>query len=99
MPPGCLTEDGVLKFLLDCGVTNVAITRGDQPIRYVSDKTSGIVPVPEVEIVDTMGAGDIFHGAFCYYTSTRSPFVDALRRAASVAAESCRFHGTREWMK
>lgn len=99
MPSGCLTEDDVFKFLLDRGVENIAITNGPEPIRYVSDKTSGIVPVPEAEIVDTMGAGDIFHGAFCYYASTRTPFVEALRRAASVAAESCRFRGTREWMK
>ncbi len=99
MPTGCSNEDDVLEYLRSSGVKNIAITNGPEPIRYVSDKTSGIVPVPKVEVVDTMGAGDIFHGAFCYYASTRTPFVDALRRAASVAAESCRFRGTREWME
>jgi sugar/nucleoside kinase (ribokinase family) len=99
MPPGCSNEDDVLKFLLDCGVMKIAITRGAEPIRFVSDGNSGVEPVPQVKIVDTMGAGDIFHGAFCYYASTGSPFVDALRAAATVASESCRFHGTREWMK
>ncbi len=99
MPPECLTENDVIKYLLDCGVKNIAITRGAEPIRFVSNGTSGVIPVPQVQIVDTLGAGDIFHGAFCYYASTGSPFVDALRAAATVASESCRFHGTREWMK
>lgn len=99
MPPECLTENDVIKYLLDCGVKNIAITRGAEPIRFVSNGTSGVIPVPQVQIVDTLGAGDIFHGAFCYYASTGSPFVDAFRAAASVATESCRFHGTREWMK
>lgn len=99
MPPECLTENDVIKYLLDCGVKNIAITRGAEPIRFVSNGTSGGIPVPQVQIVDTLGAGDIFHGAFCYYASTGSPFVDALRAAATVASESCRFHGTREWMK
>jgi sugar/nucleoside kinase (ribokinase family) len=99
MPPECLTENDVIKYLLDCGVKNIAITRGAEPIRFVSNGTSGVIPVPHVQIVDTLGAGDIFHGAFCYYASTGSPFVDALRAAATVASESCRFHGTRKWMK
>jgi sugar/nucleoside kinase (ribokinase family) len=99
MPPGCLTEEDVLKFLLDHGVKNIAITKGAEPIRFVSDGSSGIVPVPQIRLVDTMGAGDILHGAFCYFASNGSVFEEALRSAARVASESCRFHGTREWMK
>ena len=55
--------------------------------------------VPTVETVDTTGAGDIFHGAFCYFAASGSGFVGALAEAANIAAESCRFHGTREWMQ
>lgn len=99
MPPGCFSEDDMLKFLVDRGVKNIAITKGAKPIRFISDGSSGIVPVPQVRLVDTMGAGDILHGAFCYFASNRSVFEEALRSAARVASESCRFHGTREWMK
>lgn len=98
-PPGCLTEDSVLKFLLDRSVKNIAITKGAEPIRFISIGGSGSVPVPQVRLVDTMGAGDILHGAFCYYVSNGSVFEDALTKAAGVASESCRFRGTREWMK
>jgi sugar/nucleoside kinase (ribokinase family) len=98
-PPGCFTEDDVLHYLEDCGVTNIAITRGADPIRFVSGASSGIVPVPQVDRVDTMGAGDILHGAFCYYSSIGKAFEQALSEAAKVASDSCRFHGTREWMQ
>ena len=99
IPPGCLTEEDVLKFLLDGGVKNIAITKGAEPMRFISDGRSGIIPVPQVRLVDTMGAGDILHGAFCYFASKGSVFEEVLRSAAKVASESCRFHGTREWMK
>ena len=99
IPPGCLTEEDVLKFLLDGGVKNIAITKGVEPMRFISDGRSGIIPVPQVRLVDTMGAGDILHGAFCYFASKGGVFEEALRSAAKVASESCRFHGTREWMK
>ena len=99
MPPGCLTEDDVLKSLLNRGVTNIAITKGAEPIRFISDGSSGIVPVPQIRLVDTMGAGDILHGAFCYFASNGNVFEEALRSAARVASKSCRFHGTRGWMK
>jgi sugar/nucleoside kinase (ribokinase family) len=48
--------------------------------------------------VDTLGAGDILHGAFCYYSSLGQVFQEALTNAVRVASESCRFRGTREWM-
>jgi sugar/nucleoside kinase (ribokinase family) len=98
-PPSCFSEDDVIDYLRDCGVAHIAITHGAEPVRFVSGATSGLLPVPQVEPVDTMGAGDIFHGAFCYYAATGHGFEQGLREAAKVAAESCRFRGTREWMK
>ena len=99
MPPRCSTEDETILYLKNCGVTNIAITRGPEPVRFVSSDGSGVVSVPQVEPVDTMGAGDIFHGAFCHYSSAGWGFAEALGEAAKIASESCRFHGTREWMK
>jgi sugar/nucleoside kinase (ribokinase family) len=99
MPPGCTGEDDVIAYLQSCGVTNIAITKGAAPIRFHSKAASGSMKVPSVEPVDTMGAGDIFHGAFCYFFSEGKGFVEALGEAAQVAAESCRHQGTREWMK
>jgi len=98
-PPGCSTDEDVIQYLRIRGVRNIAITSGAAPIRFCSADKTGIVPVPQIEMVDTMGAGDIFHGAFCYYSAVDLSFEDSLREAAVIAAESCRYRGTREWMQ
>ena len=98
MPPGCVTQTDVVEYLKSCGVYEVAVTNGAKPIRFFSHTASGKIPVPRVRPVDTMGAGDIFHGAFCYYASIGLQFPNALEQAAKIAARSIRFLGPREWM-
>lgn len=97
-PAGCSGYEDVLSFLKAHGVRRSAVTAGSMPIRYVSEQESGRIPVPEVAAVDTTGAGDIFHGAYCYYSAAGLSFKDALARAAGIASNSCRSRGTRAWM-
>lgn len=97
-PPECQTPAQVVAYLQQLGVPNIALTRGEQPILYWSLQTEGRVAVPEVPVVDTLGAGDIFHGAFCA-AILRQDFVAALATAAKVAAHSCQSFGTRAWMR
>ena len=52
-----------------------------------------------VLMVDTLGAGDILHGAFCRYYAEGNQFVAALQQASRVATLSCRTFGTRAWME
>jgi sugar/nucleoside kinase (ribokinase family) len=99
MPPGCSSRDEVIEFLKNCGVANIAITNGSAPIEFLFGQSSGSIRVPEVDVVDTMGAGDILHGAYCHFASMGRDFVDSLTQAATLASESCRYAGTREWMK
>jgi sugar/nucleoside kinase (ribokinase family) len=89
----------LIDFLKSRGVANIAITAGSKPILWATQTESGLVPVPQVSVVDTMGAGDILHGAFCWYAAQGQGFPEALERAVAVASESCRFSGTRGWMQ
>ncbi len=98
-PSSCQTSEGVLAFLRSCGVPFGAVTRGEDPIRYFTGDDSGEIPVRKVPVVDTLGAGDIFHGAFCSFYSQRPAFAEALADAAAVATESTRYPGTRVWME
>ena len=97
-PPRCTSEDEAVQYLQAAGVLHIAITKGADPIRFVTAASAGYVEVPHVDAIDTSGAGDIFHGAFCFHIAAGSSFLDALREAANIAAESCRYKGTREWM-
>ena len=98
-PPGCANEEKTVRYLKQHGVKHVAITHGAEPVLFESGSSSGTIRVPEVKAVDTMGAGDIFHGAFCFFVSIGHGFVEALAEAAQIASESCRYRGTREWTK
>jgi sugar/nucleoside kinase (ribokinase family) len=95
-PPNCQTGEDVFAYLSGFDIPHIAITHGQKPIEYWNTKT-GIVNVPQIQAVDTLGAGDIFHGAFCHYI-LRESFTDALALAANIAADSCKFFGTRRWM-
>jgi sulfofructose kinase len=49
----------------------------------------------KVEAVDTLGAGDTFHGAFALRLAETGDVVESLRFASAVAAIKCtRFGGT-----
>jgi fructokinase len=52
------------RWLLDRGVGAVVVTQGSGPALAWCAGGSVQVPVPEVAVVDTVGAGDAFGGAF-----------------------------------
>jgi sugar/nucleoside kinase (ribokinase family) len=56
------------------------------------------IPVPSVPVVDTLGAGDVLHGAYAYYRADGCDAGESLGRAAEVAAFRCRFVGSRGWV-
>jgi sugar/nucleoside kinase (ribokinase family) len=92
----------VLGFLLDSGVRQAAITRGSQPVLWREEAAGGEIPVPQVEVADTLAAGDVLHGALAYALATDprddARFSSALKIATTVASRSCRSFGTRTWM-
>jgi sugar/nucleoside kinase (ribokinase family) len=97
-PPNCDTEAQVFDYLSSHGIPHIAITHGEQPIAYLTSNQIGTITVPQIPVVDTLGAGDIFHGAFCHYILIDN-FSNALAQAANIAANSCQFFGTRRWME
>ena len=97
-PPACQTPEAVFTFLDQFAITCKAITRGKDPVMAKVLDQIEFLTVPQVETVDTLAAGDFFHGAFCYYLLTKNTFFDALQKAADFASQTCSFKGTREWL-
>jgi sulfofructose kinase len=52
-------------------------------------------PAFVVNCVDTTGAGDVFHGAFCYSVLQKMPLRDALEFSNAMAALNCTALGAR----
>jgi sugar/nucleoside kinase (ribokinase family) len=96
-PPNCHNQQEVISYLSKIGIPHIAITHGEKPIQYHSNNTTNSIEIPKINPIDTLGAGDIFHGAFCHYILQTS-FPQALESAAKIASHSCQFFGTRHWM-
>lgn len=96
-PPNCKNQQDVFTYLQDFNIPHIAITQGENPIQYLTCGQSGVVNVPKIQTIDTLGAGDIFHGAFCNYILQTS-FIDALALAGNIATNACKYFGTRHWM-
>lgn len=78
------------------GLTNsfLAATRGPQGALWLDDRqTFQEMPAFPVHTVDTLGAGDIFHGAFTLALTEQQPLRQALRFASAAAALKCTRHG------
>ncbi|MFJ4205390.1 PfkB family carbohydrate kinase [Streptomyces sviceus] len=103
-PPGTDTPADVLRFLQEHGVVWSAVSRGGRPIEWAGAGSAATVDVPAVRVADTLGAGDVLHGALTHRLATQGPltpygFGEALRAAAAVAARACASFGTRAWLR
>ncbi|MEM9120755.1 MAG: PfkB family carbohydrate kinase [Cyanobacteria bacterium P01_F01_bin.56] len=97
-PPGVGSEAAAMAYLRSLQIPQVAVTRGERSILYATPTQSGELAVPSIQPVDTLGAGDIFHGAFCAQYGGSPDFLSALMGASQVAAMACQSFGTRQWI-
>jgi sugar/nucleoside kinase (ribokinase family) len=103
-PPGASTPVDTLRFLREHGVAWAAVSGGAEPIVWAGPDGGGAVEVPAVRVADTLGAGDVLHGALAHGLATAGRltaegFAEALRAAAGVASRACASFGTRAWMR
>ena len=97
-PPGCTSKNDVIEFLQKYDIKEIAITRGGDTIIYTENDENYSLEVPGINAIDTLGAGDFFHGAFVYYYGQTKNFVNSLKEASNFAAETCKYFGTRDWI-
>lgn len=97
-PPNCHNTEEVISYFFQIGVSNIAITQGENPIQFLDEGKIKSLEIPRIKPIDTLGAGDIFHGAFCHYILQHN-FPEALGAAAKIAARSCQSFGSRQWMQ
>jgi sugar/nucleoside kinase (ribokinase family) len=97
-PPSCESREEVFAYLQSFAIPWIAVTNGERAIEFYERGERGLIAVNPVRAIDTLGAGDIFHGAFCYFI-LEMDFQNALRKASEVAAFSCGFFGTRRWLE
>jgi sugar/nucleoside kinase (ribokinase family) len=90
-----IEDDGeALKQLAKLTLAFLAATRGPCGTIWLNEAgTLEETPAFPVEAVDTLGAGDVFHGAFTLRLAEGGEVREALRFAAAAAALKCTRHG------
>lgn len=73
----------------------VYVTKGAEGCFWLEAGALCHQPGFAVEVVDTTGAGDVFHGALAVSLARREPVAEAVRFASAVAALKCRQPGGR----
>jgi sugar/nucleoside kinase (ribokinase family) len=72
----------------------LAATNGPNDVLWIDTDAVRTMPVFAVEAIDTLGAGDTFHGAFALALAEGREAIAAMRFAAAAAAVKCtRFGG------
>ncbi len=94
--PGSL-EAG-LRRALSTGARVAAVTQGEAGAWWIDARApEGVrhTPAFRVNVVDTLAAGDVFHGAYAFAIAQRMPVDQAVRFASAAAAIKCSRPGGR----
>ena len=80
------------------GVPLVIRTNGANPVMWSCDGEFHQLPVPAVDVRDTNGAGDVWHGALAVALARQDPVADAIGWANAVAAVRVR-NTAQDWLE
>lgn len=73
----------------------MGVTLGPRGSLWWLDGRIAHIPAPAIKAVDTLGAGDVFHGAFALALAEGKPVLDAAHFASAAAALKCLHFGGR----
>ncbi|MBL5923586.1 sugar kinase [Lelliottia amnigena] len=74
---------------------HVYVTQGKDGCYWLEKGALSYLPAFKIDVVDTTGAGDVFHGALAVGLAQNQPAQDAVRFASAVAALKCTRPGGR----
>lgn len=105
IPPGRTGEpEDVFAYLAAHGATTAVITRGAGEVLYRTPTLAGSVAIaPVFPVIDTLGAGDFFHGALTWRIASLgrddARLTQDIAFASRVVARSLGSLGTRAWLE
>ena len=84
-----------IRSLYDRGFDTVIFTFGSEGCRGISQEGYFTLPAFRVDVVDTVGAGDVFHGAYLAGLCKGMNAKEAARYASGASAVKCMAEGGR----
>ena len=69
------------------------VTNGEHGCYYIQDKMIKNIPAIKIKAVDTLAAGDVWHGAFLFELVKKSSLVNSIKFANYIASLKCKKFG------
>jgi sulfofructose kinase len=91
---GSALEDALAR-VAGFGCRVAAVTRGGNGVTWRVDGKVQSAPAFAVNAIDTIGAGDVFHGAYAFAVGAGLPLDDIIAFASAAAALKCTRRGAR----
>ena len=85
----------LLQKIRSMGCRVAAVTMGEQGCLWLDDDGPHHQAAFAINVVDTTGAGDVFHGAYALAMAEGMGIEAAMRFASGTAALKCAHHGGR----
>ena len=92
---GSMSYEQAARLIRSEGPEIVIFTLGERGCAGVYDNTYFELPAFNVKLVDSTGAGDVFHGAFNYAWLQGWEVPECARFSSAVSAIKCTEHGGR----
>ena len=73
----------------------VCVTNGEEGVFFLDDKELIQLKPPEVNAIDTLGAGDVWHGAFTLGLAHNQSEIQACKFANKIASNKCKVYGVK----
>lgn len=88
-------DESIALTVLANSAPNVVITLGERGLIWRRGTETGSLSAPPINVIDTTGAGDAFHGAFAAAVAAGMGWNEILRYASAAGAFCCSRLGAR----
>ena len=85
--------ESALKTFANTSKFQTLVTNGEHGCYYIQDKIIKNIPSIKINAVDTLAAGDIWHGAFLFKLIKKSSLVNSIEFANYIASMKCKKFG------
>lgn len=91
--------DGAIQHVLGAGATAAVMTDGPGEVLWCTPTDAGRVRPEQVTALDTLGAGDAFHGALLVGLLQTGDLAEAVQLATRTATTRVQHEGARGWLE
>jgi ribokinase len=95
-PEDSISDEDLAISLLDLGVENVILTLGPKGVLWACKDGLKSIPALEVDVLDSVGAGDAFNAGLAVGLSENRPLIEAIGLGVTTASLSTRKRETIE---